>query len=309
MIVLHHNDLDGYCSAAIVYVWAGADTKGFSAIEMDYAKPVPFDRIKPNERVWIVDFSISVADMHKLLSITQDVIWIDHHKTAIEKMKGVQYAYHGIDLPGVRKDGEAACELTWKYIHWWSQRGLPPVDLSNTGVAVPRVVRLLGDYDTWTMQYPESVPFQEGMKMLNLAIDDARWMDLFTCEQGGVYGDGRPLPEVDMTAPIVEDGRKLIRYRDAYCGKMVNAYGYETVFHGHTCYVANVYGFGSLAFGDKMGQYDICAACIYDGNKWTVSLYSKQIDVSEICKAHGGGGHKGAAGFASKEYPFMGNPS
>ena len=43
----------------------------------------------------------------------------------------------------------------------------------------------------------------------------------------------------------------------------------------------------------------------FDGDKWTVSLYSTSVDVSEIAKKYGGGGHKGASGFHCKELPFM----
>jgi nanoRNase/pAp phosphatase (c-di-AMP/oligoRNAs hydrolase) len=42
----------------------------------------------------------------------------------------------------------------------------------------------------------------------------------------------------------------------------------------------------------------------FDGDEWIISLYSRNIDVSEIAKKYGGGGHKGAAGFHCKDLPF-----
>lgn len=42
------------------------------------------ETIKPNEQIYIVDFSISSEEMRELLKITKDITWIDHHKTAIE---------------------------------------------------------------------------------------------------------------------------------------------------------------------------------------------------------------------------------
>jgi nanoRNase/pAp phosphatase (c-di-AMP/oligoRNAs hydrolase) len=40
-------------------------------------------------------------------------------------------------------------------------------------------------------------------------------------------------------------------------------------------------------------------------NKWVVSLYTtKDIDVSEIAKKYGGGGHKQAAGFTCDKLPW-----
>jgi nanoRNase/pAp phosphatase (c-di-AMP/oligoRNAs hydrolase) len=43
---------------------------------------------------------------------------------------------------------------------------------------------------------------------------------------------------------------------------------------------------------------------VLDGSQYTVSLYSETIDVSVIAKKHGGGGHKGAAGFVCPKLPF-----
>jgi nanoRNase/pAp phosphatase (c-di-AMP/oligoRNAs hydrolase) len=38
----------------------------------------------------------------------------------------------------------------------------------------------------------------------------------------------------------------------------------------------------------------------FDGKQWTYSMYTlKDINVSEIAKKYGGGGHKKAAGFQS----------
>lgn len=38
--------------------------------------------------------------------------------------------------------------------------------------------------------------------------------------------------------------------------------------------------------------------------QFTVSLYSETVDVGAIAKAHGGGGHKGAAGFVCDTLPW-----
>jgi hypothetical protein len=61
----------------------------------------------------------------------------------------------------------------------------------------------------------------------------------------------------------------------------------------------------SEAFGPgTLGQWDILVPYTHDGKQWIVSLYSDKMDVSEIAKRHGGGGHKGAAGFVCSELPF-----
>ena len=43
----------------------------------------------------------------------------------------------------------------------------------------------------------------------------------------------------------------------------------------------------------------------YNGDKWVVGLFTTRdnIDCSELAKMFGGGGHKKAAGFTTKNYP------
>jgi nanoRNase/pAp phosphatase (c-di-AMP/oligoRNAs hydrolase) len=40
--------------------------------------------------------------------------------------------------------------------------------------------------------------------------------------------------------------------------------------------------------------------------KWVVFLYTdkENVDVSNIAKNYGGGGHRSAAGFSAKKFPF-----
>jgi nanoRNase/pAp phosphatase (c-di-AMP/oligoRNAs hydrolase) len=53
-------------------------------------------------------------------------------------------------------------------------------------------------------------------------------------------------------------------------------------------------------------KYDAMLTFGWRRGQWTVSLYSvkQDVDVSEVAVKHGGGGHKGAAGFQCTELPF-----
>lgn len=58
----------------------------------------------------------------------------------------------------------------------------------------------------------------------------------------------------------------------------------------------------------RIEPYDLMITfCRRKDKLWNVSLYSTkpEIDCGAICKAFGGGGHKGAAGFQCKELPFI----
>ncbi|NLN80999.1 MAG: phosphohydrolase, partial [Clostridiales bacterium] len=104
MKCFYNNDADGRCAGFWVALSAGLkDINGSfktEFIETNYGKPFPLDEIKPDEQVYIVDYSIKPAEMLRLLEITKDVTWIDHHKTAIEK-----YVDFPQEIRGVRYDG------------------------------------------------------------------------------------------------------------------------------------------------------------------------------------------------------------
>jgi len=273
MKVVHHNDLDGECSAAII-LHAFPEQK-IELMPMDYKDDFPFQRIGKNEEVWIVDFSLQgKGQWERLLAITEQVVWIDHHKTALAS-EGPQQAQDGL-----RKDGEAACLLTWKFVH-------PHQD-------IPYPVRLVSDYDIWAKLLPETDDFHFGMEGMDTAPDAPIWKSLFE--------DYRTLVE-----EIVEKG-KLIHKRNAKENQSyLESYGFETIFEGFNCIACNKGMAGSGLFDSaKDKDYDIMIPFVFDGRQYTVSLFSTKdhIDVSTIAKKYGGGGHKGAAGFQCEVLPF-----
>ncbi|RPH72964.1 hypothetical protein EHM76_05685 [bacterium] len=104
---------------------------------------------------------------------------------------------------------------------------------------------------------------------------------------------------------IIKAGQVAIRYRDNYCEGLCKAFGYETEIDGVKAYACNQFMFGSKGFGEHFNQYPLCLAYIHNGRQFIVSLYSETIDVSVIAENHGGGGHKGAAGFNCEQLPWI----
>ena len=304
--VIYHDDLDGECSAAIVHshyrrhhltfvrmnykdsvdMAAAALVDGLPEAEpihdnfgnvLNITKDVKFDKL------YIVDFSFKPEDMRKLLqSITVDkVTWIDHHKTAEDYVK--EYEALGIEqCCDFRAKKYGACELVWHQF------------FSN--VVQPRAVQLIGDYDCWRLEDPCSASFHEGLKLYNTAPTtlNAFWQKLFV--------------DAEYVKDVCTRGESIICYRDKYCSKLADTYGYEVDFEGHTVFVMNVAGFGSPMFGDRFKKYPFCISYIDNGSCYTVNMYANckdNVDVSEIAKRHGGGGHKGAAGFTCGTLPFV----
>lgn len=303
MICLYHDDLDGQASAACVYQWVGIRDKSrrVKFIPMDYRKDVPFDEIAEGEQVWIVDFSLQKdGDWEKLLGITNDVTWIDHHKTAIDRAPEQVSR-----LPGLRRSGTAACVLTFRYIHHYSDRIDPIIEQSPDmrcdkaeAIPVPHGIKLIGDRDVWTWEFGEETAyFCAGLGLRSTEIDSKTWGYILSGNEG-VHKD------------IVNDGKAIIAYKSESSKRKRESISFQTEIDGHKALAMNAAHIGSAGFGFQNGwkgelpdEWPILMPFYWDGSQWTVSLYSKSVDVSEIAKKRGGGGHTGAAGFQATEMP------
>jgi len=284
--IIHHNDLDGICSAAIVSVSLEKDDLfNVRFHETNYNRRPDVHLMKPGDAVFIVDFSYPPEEMAMIEAAVREhdgeyeIIWIDHHKTA------AAYGYNYKGLRDFTDFGLSGCELTWKWCFPYFR--------------TPTAVRLIGDYDSWRLQMPSSKVFYEGAKLELLNPLAPLWDTL--------------LEDDEEIVKIISDwGHKVTKYRDNYTAMIRKSFGYETFLYDgpespdyHAAYAMNLYGFGSGQFGDLFEKYPVVIAYVSDGHKFTVSLYSVAIDVGKIAKAYyGGGGHTGAAGFICRELPF-----
>jgi len=296
MKCFYHADNDGKASAFCVYAWVGIKNEEApsSFIPMVYSTPFPMSEIVKDEQVWIVDFSISPDEMTQLLQITKDVTWIDHHKTAIEKFKN--FPTH---IKGIRKDGEAGCVLTWKYVHWYSGRGSDTENFEDSENAkiypVPRYIDLIGDRDIWAFKYgDESRKFFAASVLYDLDPSSDFW---WKCENK---------LNTDFWHILLLQGNTLLQASKMQAVERVKANAFLTTLDGFEMLALNHWPTSSEAFGgdELFTKHTILCCFYYTGTKFSVSLYSQSVDVSTICKAHGGGGHKGAAGFICDTLPF-----
>ena len=296
MKVIHHNDADGYMSAKIVSTAQGLNDNDF--ICMDYTRELDLSLIDKNELVYIVDYSLEPYLMGELLNKTKNVIWIDHHKTAIDKYKD----FPNVDeIKGFRFDGISATALAWLYM-----RGLTV----NTGnytkdyyymmtklEKAPLSIQLINDWDVWNHFKSDTKPF---MVALNSEIDcwespnNSFWYDL--------YKSGSFVKE------LVEQGRVMTKFRDGWASKFRFNYGFTINLEGHKVFCLNLGNANSEYFGDLIDKFDAVMTFCYKGtlNLFNASIYSNgNVDVSEIAKKFGGGGHKGASGFTFKDFSFI----
>lgn len=276
----HSADLDGKCSGAIVKM----EFPHCELIGIDYGDEFPWQWIEDCEEVWMVDFCLQPhEDMERLRKVCGgNLVWIDHHKTALEWADNF-----GFDTKGSRRLDLAGCELTWEYIH--------PTD------PLPLSVQLLGRYDIWKWRdIPGCLAFQMGMRLKDVRADDTElWARLF----GKSYS--LPSPLVDS---IISDGETVLAYQKQSNSGVCSYAAHEIDWEGMRWIALNGPYRSSQVFESVYDPTKYHGMLVYGWCKtqWRFGLYSDRddVDVSEIAKKHGGGGHKGAAGFQAKELPF-----
>ena len=117
------------------------------------------------------------------------------------------------------------------------------------------------------------------------------------------------LKSARLVYKIVRDGELLLNYIRQDNEKYCRAAAFETRLDGLLCIAINKMLTNSQLFDSVWDpeEYDAMLTFGHRQGAWTVSLYStrEDVDCSSVCKARGGGGHKGAAGFQCQELPFI----
>lgn len=269
----HSADLDGKCSGAIVKL----KHPDCELIGINYGDAFPWDSVSPGEVVYMVDFSLQPFSEMILLNNLVDLVWIDHHESAINERN----KHPLVDFHGKQENGRAGCELTWDWCFG------PKI--------IPRAVYLLGRYDVWDMSnHPAAWEFQYGIRQFECDPNDSEfWRDLF-------FG-------LDMAGDVQAAGKMLLEYEKRNNFVYANAYSFDTEINGVKCVAVNRGCCNSTLFDsvyDPTRHDAMLSFCRAKRGGWKISIYSDKIDVSVIAKGFGGGGHKGAAGFHLEQLPF-----
>lgn len=302
MICFYHSDNDGKCAGYWVDKCGLLDDYGKTFFKIDYGIDFPFDKIHENERVYIVDYSIPPEQMDKLLEITPNVVWIDHHVSAIEKYKD-----YDKDIPGLRYDGIAGCMLAYIYLQVMTRLdGTVDKEFSpDLAQSAPWFTKLIADYDVWTFEYGDDTRyFEKGFSLVPHEPQDEIWSTLLTEDslnksrfRGTSYENSYP----DRIKLFIEDGKIITAYRHNLMKDYCEKKGFEANLNGHKCYAVNMALMGTDDFViDNVDDYELLVSFSFDGEMWAYSLRSTTLDCAELAAKYGGGGHKGAAGFTSK---------
>jgi oligoribonuclease NrnB/cAMP/cGMP phosphodiesterase (DHH superfamily) len=264
IICYHHDDLDGIVAGAIVL----EAERNVEFIAVNYGDMWDEELVK-DAKVYVVDFSFPV--MMKLKESCKELVWIDHHKTAMEQQID---AWNDEEIKGLRSMELSGCELTWQYFH--------------NGENVPQVVKYVGDMDLWEFDYGnDTKQYCEAAKYIFTTPDDYLLGFMLTTGQ----------LNFEKATEIKEQGKILIKAKEERVKKVfhkgidISLQGYRARLMNTTCDTSEV---GAYVY--TMPEYDMAVMYQIIGNDVILSFRSNVVDVGEIAESYGGGGHKFASG-------------
>lgn len=286
-IFYHLADADGKCSSYLVKRFAKhTDNYDIEFCGINYGMDFPFEKIQKDEQVFIVDYSIFPEEMNRLLDITKNVVWIDHHKSSIQRYEGFEK-----EIPGIRYDGIAGCALTYCYLTQMSIGDMNEVKEFNPELTnnMPQFVSLIADYDVWNFKYGDVTKnFHAGLMLEEHNPWDEIW-DIFLVDNKN-----------DYIYKIVNNGIIAKQSRASMMKTYCETKGFETELDGYKAFAINMANISSEDFVSvDDAKYDLFIGFSYNGKDWNYSLRSTKVDCAEIAMKFGGGGHMGAAGFNS----------
>ncbi|MNG47098.1 hypothetical protein D3C79_49650 [compost metagenome] len=282
VVLYHKNCLDGLASAWVVWK---AYEGNVSLVPVQYGDNF-IDMFGENwslltgKSVICVDFAFNLAET-KALGAVSKLLVLDHHATAWKALEPIAWrswprAYEQWDLVKddfgvpvvVVDDRHSGAMLTWMWF--------------NPGAEPPKGIALAEDYDLWRFAYPETKHWSAAAFSHELNVENFDRVMQTPIEE--VVREGRAIQRhIDKTVKgLSKQARRFII--DEYDVPVVNA---NSLFRNEL---------GALLAIDE--PFSMTYTDGRDGRQY--SLRSKKgtgVDVGEIAKRFGGGGHPNSAAF------------
>lgn len=283
LVIYHGGECrDGFCAAWLMRAaFPGAE---FRAAR--YGEPAPDVR---GREVYVCDFSYPRSVMLRLIADCGGRLTVlDHHKTAERELAGLCAECGGNFAPVVTFDqGKSGARLAWEYLFGRGLIAGTRIDRPDYSPArAPWLVDYTEDRDLWRWALPNSREVNAALRSYPLDFDE--WHSL--------HVRGR-LPR--RLAPLAAEGAAILRAESQIVASHVRNAA-EVEIDGHKVLCVNATALisevaGELAKGRPFGASYFDRA---DGLRvWSLRSAPDGVDVSEIARRRGGGGHRHAAGF------------
>jgi oligoribonuclease NrnB/cAMP/cGMP phosphodiesterase (DHH superfamily) len=284
-VCIYHGGCDDGFGAALA-VWM---KWGDSVIYVPAVHDQPINTNVDGLNVLMVDFSLKRQAMIDFSATAKSVVVLDHHKTAqdeladwclkddiplnarLKSLDDHTYTDNGIGILAIFDMNKSGASMTWQFVFETNE--------------LPTLIRYIEDRDLWRFAYGEDTHMV--IAALRSYPQEFEIWDKFldNCTELLVEGE-----------PILRAHRKMVK---DICK---SAYIRQYDEHAGVPVVNAPYIFASDCANYLLKKYPdapyAVSWCFVDG-VYNFSLRSEdsRVDVSEIAKKRGGGGHRNAAGF------------
>lgn len=271
MIVIYHaNCVDGFTAAWAVakrhptaILWPALHDGGMS---------VPPD-VKGHD-VIMVDFAYAREVTERLHREANGLIVLDHHKSTMEDLAGLDYCVFDLDRSGAK--------IAWDHFH--------------PGQDSP-FVRYVEDQDLWRFHLPHSRAVNAYIGSYPRNLEDWDYLD-FSLNTSRIPDD------------VVSAGEAILRYQEQLIQEAMRA-AREVVIAGYKVLASNAIGDFRSEIANRLAvdrPFGICWRQLPDG-RFAYSLRTNansavKVDVTEVAKIFGGGGHPAASAFVTNTLIF-----
>jgi uncharacterized protein len=254
IVFYHGNCYDGFGAAFSAWKKFGSN-----AVYHPCVYGTPIADVPQGSRVFMIDFSLPREEMLALKEKCDTLIVLDHHKTAEENLKGLDFAIFDMNKSGAM--------LAWEYFH--------------PGTEVPPLIKYIQDRDLWRHELTFSAEVHAALSSYPMDFDTWDKLNVIDLIEGGKT----LLRYRDVLIKMICDKSGMMEIQGYPC-MVVNSTSHWSEVGNH---LANKnpteFKFGASFYVDSDGS-----------QKWSLRSIG-DFDVSSIARCYGGGGHKNAAGF------------
>ena len=256
-VVYHGGCNDGFGSA-----WAAHKKLGDDASYHGVYWGSPLPEFPEIGTIYFCDYCPPRAELERLVNDGHDVTLLDHHKTAIPQVEGLDRVHKVLDME------RSGAVITWEYFF--------------PGEAVPVLFQWIQDRDIWTNKIPEARLATEALRIYP--------------QEFGLWDGFVENPAQLIAAGVVLDERKK-QYIESHLDRV-----YMSEIGGHIVPTINTDSYPSDLGNRLCKEYPdaaFSATWFMRGNgtrKFSLRSIG-EFDVAAVAVKFGGGGHRNAAGF------------
>lgn len=287
VVIYHKGCLDGFTGFFVGHM------SGKYSRNIDIIPDVPSANSIPsgidNKNIIIIDVAYKREIIEGIVNYAKSVVLIDHHLTTLDEVKNIKSK----KFTFVYDELKSGATLTWKYFYGRQ--------------TIPLFLKYIEDQDIGKWEYENTKPFIFALKTYyninNSKENINKWFKLLDKDKvSKLIKKGKHMQAynnyiVDINLPkhtVEKFPSQKVFNLDTNHKVFAKIGQYKVgVYCGHNCPSVTEIGTSAL----ERYNFDFCIMWVFnlDSKKYVLSMRSKIVDVSEICKLFGGGGHKLAA--------------